>query len=470
MTLSDLLFGPWALRIDILREMQDVYEQHARGDRIDIEALEARLGGKLGGEQERDYKVVNGVAILPISGVLAPKANLMTMWCGGTSMQMALAALKDAGADRQVESVINLVDSPGGNVIGPPEYGAALAELGKVKPVVTLSDGVMASAAMWLGAAANQVYITSSTTMVGNLGVVGRHIDRSARNKASGEVETEIVAGKYKRIASSNAPLSAEGLAYLQAQVDYIYSVMVGDLARWRGVSEEQVLEHMAEGRDFVGQQAIDAGLVDGIIGMDELIADMSKNPGRYATRAKAKPKALVLPPPKGKPDAKPGASSEALSSSTSETTKDPIMSDNAPGAPATTAITREALERDHGALYAQLRTDFMKAGADAERARIQGVRAQSMPGHEALIETLAFDGTTQPGDAAIQVNAAQRKLLGTQAQAHFNDAPQAVKPGNVDGNEAEKTQAVKVAEAKAYAAEHNVDFVTALKKLGHAE
>jgi len=51
-------------------------------------------------------------------------------------------------------------------------------------------------------------------------------------------------------------------------------------------------------------------------------------------------------------------------------------------------------------------------AGAECERARIQAVQEQLMPGHEALIETLKFDGKTTGEQAAVQILAAERKQL----------------------------------------------------------
>jgi len=49
--------------------------------------------------------------------------------------------------------------------------------------------------------------------------------------------------------------------------------------------------------------------------------------------------------------------------------------------------------------------------GAINERKRIQSVLAQSMPGHEALIEKLAFDGKTTGPEAAVQILAAEKKI-----------------------------------------------------------
>lgn len=59
----------------------------------------------------------------------------------------------------------------------------------------------------------------------------------------------------------------------------------------------------------------------------------------------------------------------------------------------------------------------FREEGAKAERERIQSVEAQALPGHEALIQSLKFDGKTTGPEAAVKVLSAERekgaKVLG---------------------------------------------------------
>jgi len=52
-----------------------------------------------------------------------------------------------------------------------------------------------------------------------------------------------------------------------------------------------------------------------------------------------------------------------------------------------------------------------LKQGAEIERKRIEEVMSQDMPGHEALIQKLAFDGTTTGPEAAVQILAAERQI-----------------------------------------------------------
>lgn len=65
--------------------------------------------------------------------------------------------------------------------------------------------------------------------------------------------------------------------------------------------------------------------------------------------------------------------------------------------------------------------------GAATERARIQAVEAAALPGHEALIASIKFDGKTSGAEAALAVVAAERALRGTAAAQLAADAPKPV-------------------------------------------
>lgn len=445
MKLLDLVCTPWALPRPQLEELLGIYTTHLRGEKIDLKAVEAALGRPLA-NQRREYEVIDGVAVIGIDGVMAPKANLFTDISGGTSTQVVARQVQAALADPAVRGIVLQIDSPGGSVLGTPELGRVIFEGTQVKPIIAFADGTITSAAYWVGSAADAVYISGPTVMAGSIGVVSVHYDYSEAQRQRGVKVTEIAAGKYKRIASANAPLSLDGRADMQAKVDYLYSLFVDTVAQHRGATADDVLERMADGRVFIGRQAIDAGLVDGVATLPELIGELAGGRSRKKRLTASADSA--------------GAALPVLS--TLEERTDMPQAD--PAAP----LTRESLERDHAALCAQLRADFTAAGALAERERIQAVRAQVLPGHEALIERLAFDGATSGPEAAAQVLAAERTARATAARAHFDDAPPPVR-GAAAPEDQVKDKAAQAAAAKAYAAEHGCDFVAALKALGYA-
>lgn len=466
MKLIDVLTSPWAIQPEKLREIQAIYSAHFRGEKIDIEAIEARLGRPLANEQQ-DYEVRDGgVAVLPISGVISNKANMFTRVSGGASAQLLQQQVESMRADPMVRSVVLDLDTPGGNVLGIPALAESIRALAAEKPTVACCTGTMASAGYWVGSAANAVYISGLTDYVGSIGVVASHTydPRSAAKQT-----TELTAGKYKRMGSENAPLTAEGKAYIQAQVDEIYRVFVETVAQNRKVSADQVLEHMADGRIFIGQQAIDAGLVDGVSTVDAMVAKLAENPSQFVNRRKAKFAAAGTDHQTAGAAADEPLTDEPVPQVEIEPTIQGVSMDPKEIAAKFVAENAEAA--------AMLRAE----GGEAERARIQAVREQTMPGHEALIEALAFDGKTTGPEAAVQVLAAEKARVSGAAAARAADAPAPV-PTVAASEESpapaatptmrapagfviDQGQAKVDAEAKAFMAKNpGVDYLAAVK------
>ncbi len=424
MKLLDVLTAPWAIEPAKLLEIQAIYATHLRGDKIDIEAVEKRLGRPLANEPQA-YNIIDGVAVLPIEGVIAKRANLFSQISGGVSTELVARDLKAALNDPAVHSIILSVDSPGGTVDGTETLASAVAAA--TKPIVTLASGTMASAAYWIGSAANAAYITDSTTVVGSIGVVATHTDISKAQAAAGVKTTEIFAGQYKRIASNYAPLSKEGRQTMQDQVDYTYSLFVSAVAANRGVSTDTVLQNMADGRIFIGQQAIDAGLVDGVSTLESLVQQLNDS----------------------------RASGTLPGAGVAQQPKPPLKGAAMP-------ITREQLAAEAPDVLAAVQAE----GASAERERIQSVEAQAIPGHEALIASLKFDGKSNAGDAAMAVLAAEKQSRTSMAAKLAGDAPAPlplVPAATVEP--VANTRADLDAKAKAYMAAHpGTDYVAAVK------
>lgn len=277
MNLLNIVGGQWAMDPAKLIEIQNVYAAHLRGEKMDLSAVENRLGRALQ-NQPTTYSIQDGVAIIPIEGVIAKRMNMMTQISGGTSSQIAAQVIQDAVNDPNVHSIILAIDSPGGTVDGTINLADVVTAAGAKKPIVSLASGTMASAAYWIGSAAQAVYIADGTTAVGSIGVVASHTDISGAQAAKGIKTTEISAGKYKRIASEYGPLTDDGRKTIQDQLDYTYSIFVDAVAKNRGVSSSTVLARMADGKVFIGDQAIKAGLVDGVTTLDALVKKLNSN------------------------------------------------------------------------------------------------------------------------------------------------------------------------------------------------
>ena len=269
-----------------LDEIMLAVEARLSGEALPVLTEEGGRSGARG--RERPYTIVDGAAVLRVYGLLAKRMNLFMAFSGGTSTELLRSAFKAALADPEVAAVARVIDTPGGAVDGTKETADLIYNSRGGKPVVAYGNGTMASGAVWIGTAADRV-VVSEDAAVGSIGVVMTHIDRSGSDKERGLARTEIYAGKYKRIASDTRPLTEEGRGYLQGMVDYFYSLFVGSVARYRGVDKQAVLERMADGRIFIGGQAVDTGLVDrtGTLGDAIALARQAAEDGGFDTGRK---------------------------------------------------------------------------------------------------------------------------------------------------------------------------------------
>jgi len=405
MQLLDVLNTPWAIMPDKLLEIRDIYLTHLRGEKIDIAAIEARLGHALD-NQPKNYSVDRGVAVLPIEGVVAKKMNLFTRVSGGTSTQLLQNDLQAALDDDSVHSIVLHIDSPGGAVDGVEQLAAQVRAARGQKPIVALADGMMCSAAYWIGSAADKVYLASSTTQVGSIGVVATHTDVSKQEEAAGVKVTEVTAGKYKRIASPHGPLTPDGYASMKEKADEIYTIFVNEVASNRKQSPDRVLSDMADGRVFLGAKAIDAGLADGISSLPALVEQLN---GKRLPPAADQPGAVA---PDFDNASHPGATPVGGNMADAKTPQQ-IEAE-------TTARVTEAYER--GKTEGQ--AEGVGLGASQECQRIKAVEAQALPGHEKLIGELKFDGKTTGPEAAEKVLAADRAARLKAGEDLQRDAP----------------------------------------------
>lgn len=222
----------------------------------------------------------NGVAVIPIHGVLSQRLNILQQIFGGVSTEDIQSLLDDALSSMFVREVVLDIDSPGGGVDGIASLAESIHNARSIKPITAYVNSTALSAAYWIASATNKIILSSLTSQVGSIGVVAIHRDISKAEEKAGIKTTEITAGKYKRIASRYAPLNEEGISEIQSQVNYIYQIFVDAVARYRGVRRDTVLNKMADGKIFIGKQAIDAGLADEI----RTIANKNKGGANMST------------------------------------------------------------------------------------------------------------------------------------------------------------------------------------------
>ena len=99
----------------------------------------------------------NGVAVIPVNGVLVPQADTLMRLFGFIGCDDVCRMVEQA-QDAKYRAVVLAVDSPGGSVTGTPETAAAVRELRNLKPVIAHTAGLMCSGAYYLSAGASAIY------------------------------------------------------------------------------------------------------------------------------------------------------------------------------------------------------------------------------------------------------------------------------------------------------------------------
>lgn len=261
---------PWALHPAKFEEIAAFLDRRLAGEKL---AFPEAAAGPQGNKADGSYDIVDGTAIIPVYGVIDKRMNMLMKYSGGTSTELLARDFQKAMNDPQVQAILLDVDSPGGSVDGPKDLADLIYQArGQGKPVVAFANGLMASAAYWIGSAADAV-VGNDTAEVGSIGVAAMHYDFSLADEQAGVKRTAIFAGKYKRIASDEKPLSEEGRDYLQGIVDDYYGLFVEAVARNRGADVETVQNKMADGRIFIGKKALKAGLIDKIGNFNDALA-----------------------------------------------------------------------------------------------------------------------------------------------------------------------------------------------------
>ncbi|MFA8387574.1 MAG: S49 family peptidase [Pelagibaca sp.] len=270
---------------------------HVLQGRIGIAPLAApdQQSNRFVGTYRRDngsigsLRVENGVAILPIVGSLVNRGAWIGASSGLVSYEGIAAQLREARADPEVRAILLDIDSPGGEATGMFATAKLVSAINQTKPVLAFVNDVAASAAYGIASAASEI-IVSPTSMVGSIGVVLTHFDRSGELEDRGVKPTLIHAGAHKVDGHPFGPLSDAVRADLQAEVMKIYDQFVGLVAEGRAGQISADAIRAAEARTYLGTDAIAQGLADRVASLDEMIAISAQPPSGAHPQRKGGP------------------------------------------------------------------------------------------------------------------------------------------------------------------------------------
>lgn len=242
---------------------------------LDKSMMSAVTDSYLSGEKPpaRFYQVMNGIAILPVSGTLVHKLGGMRPFSGMTGYDGITARLQQAIADPDVKGILLDIDSPGGEVNGAFDCADMIYRLRDKKPIWALANERACSAAMLIAAACHKRLVTQ-TALVGSIGVIMAHANYAQQLEKQGIEITLVYSGAHKADLSSTKPLSDDVLSQCQREMDSVRTLFAEKVALYTGLSVDAVLA--TEAATYRGQAGVDIGLADEMVNASDAVLVMT--------------------------------------------------------------------------------------------------------------------------------------------------------------------------------------------------
>jgi signal peptide peptidase SppA len=215
------------------------------------------------------YYVDGNIGILNIFGTMIHRGGFMDALSGITSYDTISRRIDRIGNDPQVKVVLGNFDTPGGEVAGAFDLADKWKKLAEVKPAHALVSEMAASAGYLIASGSTQIH-TTQTGQTGSIGVVMKHIEFSKFNQRVGVKPTFIFAGDRKVEGNQEETLPAEVLARFQEKINTIYDMFVNVTSNNRSIDAQAIIDTQAE--IYMGEAAIEAGLVDSVTTGDALL------------------------------------------------------------------------------------------------------------------------------------------------------------------------------------------------------
>ncbi len=179
--------------------------------------------------------------------------------------------LRQAGKDDGVKAVVVRVNSPGGSALASEAIWREIEVLKAKKPVIVSMGEYAASGGYYVACGADAI-ITDRTTLTGSIGVFGMlpNVQKAMRDKLGITID-EVKTARYADIGSPFRAMESAEKEYLLKNVERVYDTFVGRVAEGRNMPRDGV-DAIGEGRVWLGEDALEIGLVDGFGGLKDAI------------------------------------------------------------------------------------------------------------------------------------------------------------------------------------------------------
>ncbi|MYZ52164.1 S49 family peptidase [Malikia spinosa] len=193
------------------------------------------------------------------------------------SSQFLLGSLRSAFEDKGAKAVVLLINSPGGSPVQAGIINDEIHRLKKLhdKPVYAVVEETCASAAYYIAAAADQIYVDKAS-IVGSIGVLMDGFGFTGLMDKVGVERRLLTAGVNKGFLDPFSPQNATHRAYAQDMLNEIHAQFIDVVRTGRGDRLKETPE-LFSGLAWSGQKAIALGLADDYGSLDQVAREVVK-------------------------------------------------------------------------------------------------------------------------------------------------------------------------------------------------
>jgi len=180
--------------------------------------------------------------------------------CGPQGTKSKMNVMERYKNDAYCKGIVLDIDSGGGQVAGTPEFYDYVLEY--PKPVVAYTDGLMCSAAYYIGSAASFVIANKRADHIGSIGTMIYFIDFTGLYEKEGaKVITEYATKSTQKNKDYEELIKGNPEGYIKNQLDPITEDFINDIKKVRSKVNEEVFT----GKTYSAADSITMGLVDEI-------------------------------------------------------------------------------------------------------------------------------------------------------------------------------------------------------------
>ncbi|MET9266218.1 S49 family peptidase [Amycolatopsis sp. NPDC004079] len=210
------------------------------------------------------------VAVVKLHGVITPTPSPLAR--GAINLGAVESALTRAFAHDRLKAVALQINSPGGAPTQSGLVAERIRQLADEKgvPVLAFAEDVAASGGYWLACAADEIY-AHRTSMVGSIGVISGGFGFTGLLERFGIERRLHTAGANKSRLDPFSPEKPEDVEWLKNMHSQLHELFVEWVKERRGDRLTDSAD-LFTGDVWLGQKAVDLGLVDGVGSLREIV------------------------------------------------------------------------------------------------------------------------------------------------------------------------------------------------------